>query len=176
MRVNGRRLSPNMIPRPAPVVKRYVDAAGALSSPRPAGRGSPAARAIGVRNADTARLILPFPVRFGYLKRARRALATNAEPRRTGDDMKRWWLTVVLAAIAIGLLVYLILRPDETARLVAEYGRDNAVGPRVVELGPSAVAPLCEALEGLPASDLSEADKQAIAFDNLRTLLEKVQW
>lgn len=76
--------------------------------------------------------------------------------------MKRWWLTVVLAAIAIGLLVYLILRPDETARLVAEYGRDNAVGPRVVELGPSAVAPLCEALEGLPASDLSEADKQAM--------------
>jgi len=76
--------------------------------------------------------------------------------------MKRWWLTVVLAAIAVGLSLWLIFKPDETARLVAEYGRDNALGPRVVELGPSAVAPLCEALERLPASDLSAADKQAM--------------
>ena len=88
--------------------------------------------------------------------------ANTTGPLLTGDHMKRWWLTVILAAIAIGLSVYLILKPDETARLVAEYGRDKTVGPRVVELGASAVAPLCEALERLPASDLSKADKQAM--------------
>jgi len=76
--------------------------------------------------------------------------------------MKRSWLTVVLAAIAIGLALWLLLKPDETARLVAAYGRDSSLGPRVVELGPDAVAPLCEALERLPTSDVSDAHRKAM--------------
>jgi len=92
----------------------------------------------------------------------RSARGPDPARRPTGDRMKRWWLTIVLAVIALGLSLWLVFRQDEAARLVAAYGRDKAVGPRVVELGPSAVAPLCEALERLPASDLSEAQKQAM--------------
>jgi len=76
--------------------------------------------------------------------------------------MKRWWLTVALAGVVVGLSLWLALKPDPAARLVAAYGRDKTIGPRVVELGLEAVAPLCEALERLPASDLSEADRRAM--------------
>ena len=76
--------------------------------------------------------------------------------------MKRWWLTVVLAAIAIALTLWLVFRQDEADRLVAAYGRDQTLGPRVVNLGPDAIGPLCEALQRLPASDLSPHDRQAM--------------
>jgi len=76
--------------------------------------------------------------------------------------MKRWWLTVVLAAIAIGLSLWLIFRRDEAACLVAAYGRDQTLGPRVVSLGPDAIGPLCEALEKVPATNVGETDRQAM--------------
>lgn len=76
--------------------------------------------------------------------------------------MKRWWLTVVLAAIVIALSLWLVFGQDEADRLVAAYGRDQTLGPRVVELGPDAIGPLCEALQRLPASDLSQHDRQAM--------------
>jgi hypothetical protein len=76
--------------------------------------------------------------------------------------MKRWWLTVVLAVIVIALSLWLVFGQDEADRLVAAYGRDQTLGPRVVELGPDAIGPLCEALQRLPASDVSQADRQAM--------------
>lgn len=76
--------------------------------------------------------------------------------------MKRWWLTVVLAAIAAGLALWLLLRQDEAGRLVAAYAEDPKLASRVVALGSDAIAPLCEAMERLPASDLSEADTRAM--------------
>jgi len=76
--------------------------------------------------------------------------------------MKRWWLTIVLAAIAIALTLWLVFRQDEVDRLVAAYGRDQTLGPRVVNLGPDAIGPLCEALEKVPATNVGETDRQAM--------------
>ncbi len=74
--------------------------------------------------------------------------------------MKRWWLAIVLAAIALTL--WLVFRQDEAAHLVAAYGRDQTLGPRVVNLGPDAIGPLCEALEKVPATNVGETDRQAM--------------
>ncbi len=76
--------------------------------------------------------------------------------------MKRWRLTIVLAAIAIALSLWLVFRQDEADRLVAAYGRDQTLGPRVVNLGPDAIGPLCEALEKVPATNVGETDRQAM--------------
>lgn len=76
--------------------------------------------------------------------------------------MKRWWLTVVLAAVVIGLAVWLAFPEDRAGRLVSAYADDPTLAAQVVHLGPEAVAPLCEALERLPASGLTEAQGRAM--------------
>jgi len=76
--------------------------------------------------------------------------------------MKRRWLTAVLAVVAIGLAAWLAFPGDPAGRLVSAYADNPKLAPQVVHLGPEAVAPLCEALERLPVSGLTEAQGRAM--------------